>query len=58
MSLEEDIDMYGRMAIALDIIEGCQEFAALIPEVRTNLSTPDQAPRPGSKFLPSTAALQ
>lgn len=37
MSLEEDIDMYGRMAIALGIIEGCQEFAALIPEVRTNL---------------------
>jgi predicted fused transcriptional regulator/phosphomethylpyrimidine kinase len=45
MSLEEDIDMYGRMAIALDIIEGCQEFAALIPEVRTNLVYA----RPGAK---------
>lgn len=29
--------MYGRMFIALEQIEGCQEFAALIPEVRTNL---------------------
>ncbi len=37
MSMQEDIDVYGRMAIALDIIEGCQEFASLIPEVRTNL---------------------
>ncbi len=45
MSLEEDIDMYGRMSIALNIIEGCQEFAALIPEVRTNLVYA----RPGAK---------
>lgn len=37
MALEEDIEMYGRMFIALEKIEGCQEFAALIPEVRTNL---------------------
>ena len=37
MSMQEDIDMYGRMAIALNIIEGCQEFASIIPEVRTNL---------------------
>jgi thiamine-phosphate diphosphorylase len=37
MSLEEDIDMYGRMAIAVNMIEGCPEFADLIPEVRSNL---------------------
>jgi predicted fused transcriptional regulator/phosphomethylpyrimidine kinase len=37
MTIEEDIEMYGRMFIALEQIEGCQEFAALIPEVRTNL---------------------
>ena len=32
-----DIDMIGRMMIALDEIEACREFAALIPEVRTNM---------------------
>ncbi len=32
-----DIDMIGRMMIALDEIEACREFAALIPEVRSNL---------------------
>jgi predicted fused transcriptional regulator/phosphomethylpyrimidine kinase len=37
MTLEEEIDMHGRMAMAIDIIEGCPEFANLIPEVRTNL---------------------
>ncbi len=31
------IEMRGKMALALDLIEGCSEFAALIPEVRTNL---------------------
>jgi predicted fused transcriptional regulator/phosphomethylpyrimidine kinase len=35
--MDEEIEMYGRMAVALNILEGCQEFAALIPEVRTNL---------------------
>jgi hydroxymethylpyrimidine/phosphomethylpyrimidine kinase len=35
--MEEEIEMYGRMSVALNILEGCQEFAALIPEVRTNL---------------------
>jgi hydroxymethylpyrimidine/phosphomethylpyrimidine kinase len=30
--------MYGRMAVALNILEGCQEFASIIPEVRTNLA--------------------
>ncbi|MCK9442423.1 MAG: hypothetical protein M0Q13_13515 [Methanothrix sp.] len=38
MKLDEDIEMYGRMAVALNILEGCQEFAAIIPEVRTNLA--------------------
>jgi thiamine-phosphate diphosphorylase len=37
MTLEEEIDMYGRMAIAINMIESCQEFINLIPEVRTNL---------------------
>lgn len=37
MTLEEEIDMYGRMAIAINMIESCQEFIDLIPEVRTNL---------------------
>jgi hydroxymethylpyrimidine/phosphomethylpyrimidine kinase len=37
MNLDEEIEMYGRMALALNIIEGCREFAALMPEVRTNL---------------------
>jgi len=31
VSLEEDIEMYGRMSIALEKIESCREFAALIP---------------------------
>ncbi|HOT06691.1 MAG: Bifunctional thiamine biosynthesis protein ThiDN [Methanosaeta sp. PtaB.Bin039] len=37
MKLDEEIEMHGRMAIAIDMIEGCRDFAALIPEVRTNL---------------------
>ncbi|MBN1167198.1 MAG: phosphomethylpyrimidine kinase [Methanospirillaceae archaeon] len=35
--LAEDIDMYGRMMIALMEIEACRELVLLIPEVRTNL---------------------
>jgi Uncharacterized conserved protein len=35
--LSTRIDMTGRMMIALEEIEACREFAALIPEVRTNL---------------------
>jgi predicted fused transcriptional regulator/phosphomethylpyrimidine kinase len=35
--LTTEIDMIGRMMIALKEIEACREFAALIPEVRTNL---------------------
>jgi len=34
---EEGFGMLGRMLYALGEIEGCREFAALIPEVRTNL---------------------
>ncbi len=37
MLLDDEIEMYGRMAVALNIIEGCREFAVMIPEVRTNL---------------------
>ncbi len=37
MKLEDAIEMRGKMAIALDIIEQCAAFAPLIPEVRTNL---------------------
>jgi predicted fused transcriptional regulator/phosphomethylpyrimidine kinase len=43
--MDEEIEMYGRMAVALNILEGCQEFADLIPEVRTNLVYA----RPGAK---------
>ena len=35
--LEDQIDTYGRMMIALGIIESCLAFAALIPEVRSNM---------------------
>jgi hydroxymethylpyrimidine/phosphomethylpyrimidine kinase len=34
---EEGFGMLGRMMVALEEIEGCREFATLIPEVRTNL---------------------
>ncbi len=37
MNLEEKIDMYGRMTIALETIESCNEFTDIIPEVRSNL---------------------
>ena len=47
--LATEIDMIGRMMIALEEIEACREFVALIPEVRTNLvfarphaKTPDE----------------
>jgi hydroxymethylpyrimidine/phosphomethylpyrimidine kinase len=47
--LATEIDMIGRMMIALDEIEVCREFVALIPEVRTNMvfaqphaKTPDE----------------
>ncbi|MGD0057747.1 MAG: thiamine-phosphate synthase family protein [Methanomassiliicoccales archaeon] len=37
MNNDEIVEMYGKMRIALDIITECEEFAAIIPEVRTNL---------------------
>jgi len=37
MNRETEIDMYGRMAIALEMIENCHEFKYLVPEVRSNL---------------------
>lgn len=37
MTDSELIKMYGKMAIALDQIEHCREFAEIIPEVRSNL---------------------
>jgi len=44
-----EIDMFGRMTIALEKVEACREFTALIPEVRTNMvfahpyaKTPDE----------------
>lgn len=41
--LEDKVEMYGKMALALEIIENCRDFASLIPEVRTNLifASPD-----------------
>jgi hydroxymethylpyrimidine/phosphomethylpyrimidine kinase len=47
--LATEIDMFGRMIIALEEIEACREFVSLIPEVRTNMvfaqphaKTPDE----------------
>jgi predicted fused transcriptional regulator/phosphomethylpyrimidine kinase len=34
---QEQIEMHGRMRIALDLLESCREFSSMIPEVRTNL---------------------
>jgi len=34
--VDEDIEMYGRMKVAVDGIESCGPFASLVPEVRTN----------------------
>lgn len=36
MDINEKIDMVGRLYLALEQIENCKEFSALIPEVRTN----------------------
>ncbi|MEO0293328.1 MAG: thiamine-phosphate synthase family protein [candidate division WOR-3 bacterium] len=33
----EEIELFGKMSIALSEIENCKEFASFIPEVRTNL---------------------
>ncbi|MCQ5375576.1 MAG: AIR synthase-related protein [Methanomassiliicoccales archaeon] len=37
IEFDEKVEMYGKMAIALEIIENCKEFSLLVPEVRTNL---------------------
>lgn len=37
MDINEKIEMYGKMHIALECLEGCREFASLIPEVRANI---------------------
>jgi hydroxymethylpyrimidine/phosphomethylpyrimidine kinase len=37
MTDDEIIEMYGKMAIALDQVEHCREFSEIIPEVRSNL---------------------
>lgn len=37
MPREEELELLGRMALAIGHIEGCSEFARLIPEVRSNL---------------------
>ncbi|GAB6286560.1 MAG: hypothetical protein STSR0009_27610 [Methanoregula sp.] len=44
---DERIEMYGKICIALDQIEHCREFTALIPEVRSNLvyAKPDASTR-------------
>ena len=37
MNSRDRVEMHGKMAIAVEMIEKCPEFAALIPEVRSNL---------------------
>ncbi|MDH7508915.1 MAG: thiamine-phosphate synthase family protein [Methanomassiliicoccales archaeon] len=37
MEFEDRVEMYGKMVLALEIIENSRDFAFLIPEVRTNL---------------------
>lgn len=37
MTDHELIEMYGQMTLAIEQIEHCREFAAIIPEVRSNL---------------------
>ena len=34
---DELVDMYGRMAVAIEMLEACPEFAPLVPEVRSNM---------------------
>jgi predicted fused transcriptional regulator/phosphomethylpyrimidine kinase len=47
MNQEDKIEMNGKMVIALEMIENCQEFTDLIPEVRTNMVY--AAPNPKTK---------
>ncbi len=34
---KDEIEIFGKMSIAINMIEGCVEFVSLIPEVRTNI---------------------
>lgn len=45
MKPEEQIEIYGKMLVSLEHIERCKEFAALIPEVRSNLVYAKQNPK-------------
>ena len=42
---EEAIGMFGRVHLALEMLEGCPEFARILPEVRTNLVYARARPR-------------
>ena len=37
LKIDDRIDLYGRMLIALETLESCPEFTGLIPEVRSNM---------------------
>lgn len=56
MGIDSDveIEMYGRMMIALGAIEDCREFAAFIPEVRTNMAYAS----PGAKTPADVLAIE
>jgi hydrogenase expression/formation protein HypE len=47
----EQIEMQGRMRIALDIIEGCAAFASIVPEVRSNIVYTRNSPRDRNDVL-------
>jgi len=51
MNQETEIDMYGRMAIALEMIENCHEFKYIVPEVRSNLVFSKPNPRSRNDVL-------
>ncbi|HEY3420200.1 MAG TPA: thiamine-phosphate synthase family protein [Methanomassiliicoccales archaeon] len=54
---KEQIEMQGRMKIALDILESCEEFVSIIPEVRTNLVYTREKPRDRSDVLAVTGRI-
>ncbi|HHV41795.1 MAG TPA: phosphomethylpyrimidine kinase, partial [Clostridiaceae bacterium] len=43
--MEEIYEMHGRMKLAVEMIEGCEAFAAIIPEVRTNFVYSKESPK-------------
>ncbi|UCF77930.1 MAG: phosphomethylpyrimidine kinase [Candidatus Eiseniibacteriota bacterium] len=45
MKREDRFALLGKMAVAIERIEGCREFARLVPEVRTNLVFTSVSPR-------------